>query len=82
MQSAKAAAKGPAKKKRAKKDKDAPKGAMSAFMQFSQKERPGVSRESKRRGRKRLYIQNNAIPFPSALTLCSTWRQRKHFAAL
>lgn len=42
-QSAKVAAKGPVKKKRAKKDKNAPKGAMSAFMQFSQKERPLVS---------------------------------------
>lgn len=49
MQSAKAAAKGPVKKKRAKKDKNAPKGAMSAFMQFSQKERPAVSRRDKKR---------------------------------
>jgi len=47
-QSAKAAAKGPVKKKkRAKKDKDAPKGSMSAFMFFSQKERPLVSKTRK-----------------------------------
>lgn len=48
LKSAKAAAKGPVKKKRAKKDKNAPKGALSAFMQFSQKERPSVSLEARR----------------------------------
>ena len=43
--SSKSAAKAPVKAKRAKrakKDPNKPKGAMSAFMQFSQKERPKV----------------------------------------
>ncbi|CAM9490493.1 unnamed protein product [Scytosiphon promiscuus] len=46
--SAKAAAKaGPVKrKKKAKKDPNKPKGAMSAFMQFSQQERPVVKAEN------------------------------------
>lgn len=46
QQSSKSSAKGPVKRakrtKRAKKDPNKPKGAMSAFMQFSQKERPKV----------------------------------------
>eukprot|EP00904_Undaria_pinnatifida_P004659 jgi/Undpi1/14194/HiC_scaffold_9.g03843.m1 len=46
--SSKSAAKAPVKAKRAKrakKDPNKPKGAMSAFMQFSQKERPKVKEE-------------------------------------
>lgn len=39
------------KKKRAKKDKNAPKGAMTAFMQFSQAKRAEVSREGNTRCR-------------------------------